>query len=333
MPSRHRNYLQTQHYSAVNNGLVTYLDERSVPLWVMHESAFPGPCNVVHEKYALHTGKWFRSVDPSSNFRNYIGVPRSPSGLVNLKKQVQEAISSLNWGKLPSSTEAGIIQILAEIDDTISIFTVKFWKQLSYGSFTWGVMPFVSELLAVSKAVRNLSLDLEHFLYEDELTVEVSDEYLSGRTYTSAIGNCKVRKTGHADISFQHNLSILFDRVGFHPDLATAWDLVPASFLVDYLLPIGDYLQSFRQGGWVKAAIFKGWITAKYSLDLTFHGREDTFEPLDIGIGKYTRFERWHDQNQVLYYNEKSPDFELKIPSLREMFNILYVKTSLGKRF
>lgn len=190
----------------------------------------------------------------------------------------------LNWHKLLTSSEYGLIQGLAELDDSIAIFRRKFWQEISYGSFTWGVLPFFSELNALVEQARNFNNRAADNLqqYEDQEVYSVSDTTSYPRSYggtetVSINGQVTRRLTGYITIPYSPILEA-YDRLGFHPDLATAWDLVPASFLVDVLLPIGEALEAYSDRGWIKAVNFRGWETIHY---------EGTFSPISRQGGPY----------------------------------------------
>ena len=149
--------------------------------------------------------------------------------------------------------------------------------------------------------------------------------------FVSSTGHCVVRKTGVADISFQHPGSIALDWLGFHPDLATAWDLIPFSFVIDYLLPIGDYLESFRSGGWVKTAYFSGWLTLRFKLDLIWHGFVPGYMEFTTDVGRYERFVRSYSP-MALVVPTTPGALDLQVPSFRQLFNMLYLAIQQGKR-
>jgi hypothetical protein len=48
---------------------------------------------------------------------------------------------------------------------------------------------------------------------------------------------------------------LVLDIIGFHPDLATLWELVPMSFLVDWFIPVGDFLDTINSRGWIKPVL------------------------------------------------------------------------------
>lgn len=287
----------------------------------------PGPCD--HLKSSLtsydlvHRSSGERlSMKGATGFvwENYSFSPSRQ----HLLSHVSTAMSSFDWGKLPSSSEFGLIQFFAELDDTIGIFALKFWKSLSYGSVTWGLMPFVSELKALLKSIENLSADLSQFSYEDSQNVQVP--MLSSQTpglpyyFETTYNSAKLRKTGSGDISFQHPGSIFLDQIGFQPDLATAWDLIPLSFVVDYFLPIGDFLDSLRSGGWVQVMYFTGWVTLKY--DFTVKHYNTDYIPSMNHSYDAKGFVRVHS-NDVFTVENEAPTLEA--PSFRELFNTLYI--------
>lgn len=208
------------------------------------EDNSPGPCFCNHWKVKplTFTVPW-SAPGYTTKYTNYPLVPSvDPMSVVRAK------LNTLDWGKLPSSSEFQIIEILAEIDDTISMFALKFWRQLSYGSFTWGVIPFLNDCKALIDTVNGLAKNLANFDYETSDVTSIASEPLWSTNdyyFTSFHGTVRFRKTGFSDISFQNPASIALDRLGLHPDLATAWNLIPFSFVVDYILPIGDFLESF----------------------------------------------------------------------------------------
>lgn len=297
--------------------------------------AVPGPCNVIHTRQGRldYNGLSFDAV---SSFDTYevFNHPWVPQNLLSLRALLDKQTQSLDWEKLPSSSTFGLLQIIAEIDDTIAMFTSRFWRQLSYGSFTWGVIPFVSDLHAVCDAVSNLAKDIRAFSYEDSYSTEhVSEPYNWGlygqQMKTRTVSKLECRLTGDADISFQNPASRALDWLGFHPDLATAWDLIPFSFVVDYLLPIGDFLESFRQGGWVKVALFNGWISRK----LIVHCDIESTRPPTVGrrirftSKPYVEYSRFNGR-QVLVVPPASDLPEFKVPSFTQLFNMLYLTVS-----
>lgn len=284
------------------------------------ESSYPGSCNC---KHFIHPTIHYK-ITNNEGRTDSVGFCRDLTSYV--EAYATELGTLLNWGKLPSSTKAGIIQILAEIDDTIAIFTKKFWTQLSYGSWTWGVVPFVHELLAVIDAVNALGTDLSKLAYEDSYSRFVQDVQVTNWTAANIYADFTFdfHLAGKADMSFQHPGSVALDWLGLHPDLATAWDLIPLSFVVDYLFPLGDWLQSFRQGGWVKAVYFTGWQSYTCKVDCKVVPGGWTLLSSSCESGVYYARSR---SGTVLTVDTSSvfdlPDFTF--PTFRQLFNMLYL--------
>lgn len=285
----------------------------------------PGPC--YHVKSGTFSGRfqhrhspfWY-SLSNASSFQWESDTITKP--ITHAYNSVSSQLSALDWDNLPTSTAFGLIQFFAELDDTLAMFARRFWTSLSYGSITWGVLPFVAELRALLEALRRRFTDLSAFSYEDQASVSIPSFSTSGYGtswgYKYTYGPCVVRKTGVADMSFQDPISVLLDRIGFHPDLATVWDLVPLSFVVDYLFPIGDLLDNIRPGGWVQAVYFRGWTTVKFSYSWE-HKNVDWLADYGTDVEVFTR----SFGSNVLIVQPDSIDIDL--PSFRELFNMLYL--------
>lgn len=285
------------------------------------ESSYPGSCACTHWKADSLN---IRTVAPNGSVETFIGHPADPC-LNSLLSQVQESLYALNWDKLPTSTGAGLIQLIAEFDDTVAAFTLKFWRSLSYGSFTWGVLPLVSDLKAIGKALSNLNKALEDFNYADSFDVNLtSPQNTDGVSFRIQSGTATVRKSGRGDISFQHPGALALDKLGFHPGLATVWDLVPLSFLIDYILPIGDFLSSYETSGWVQAIWFKGWVTidATYQVvfDHTYPGYTGNYPTASV-----TTFIRFPYIGTLTEVPHRSDPPGLALPTLKQLFDLLYV--------
>lgn len=291
-----------------------------------------GPGNCEHYKFAPAVWVNTAGLEPWGYRPGMEYVPSQwESGHMSVPP---ELLRSLNRSKLPSTTEAGLLQIIAELDDTIAMFALKFWKKLSYGSLTWGVMPFVQDVQAILKAIQNMDNLFKNIQYEDQIIHKIPDRefpfyswngspYLIHRLFD---GEVKVRFTGSVDMEQVNSFLQSMDFLGLHPDLATAWDLVPLSFIIDYFVPIGSFLESFQ--GWVRSVPFKGWTTVKTSYKFEEvvppapwwgrpHGKTTT--------GMVKRFVRY---NRPLTLTVPPFSYSPELPSLIQLFNTLYVLRS-----
>lgn len=293
----------------------------------------PGPGACSHVQYPLVSYRQTLNSDPrvKTEHKNF---PINVGPAVSLA--MKACGPTLSWDKLPTSTQFGLLQLIAEIDDTIAMFTMKFLRSMTYGSFTWGVLPFISEVKAILQALENAQKSWDIVKYRDSGPISWKGDvnltsWSSFNIHATAIsGQWSV--SGEADMSFQNPLSKFLDFIGLHPDLATAWDLVPLSFVIDWILPIGDFLSQFRQGGWVKTVYFTGW--SSYRIDSVSL----------VGVqGNGWKTSGFTYDGGKFYYRSQTPlvlippevsmrPLDPNLPSPREAFNMFYLALS-GRRF
>lgn len=236
----------------------------------------------------------------------------------------EERLNYLDWGKLPSSSEFSVIQILAELDDTLAMFAARFWRALSYGSWTWGVLPFISDVKALLRTIANLGTRLSAVKFEQKHLISLDYSTTSLRW----VGRATVYHSGVIDYSFADQALVLLDRIGLHADLSVAWDLIPFSFVVDYILPIGDFLDSLKQGGWVKVVSFTGIRSIKLKASYYRKVYNDSNPWEEAPYGYYTR-----GPVRTLLTTELPPnDWAIEVPTFLEMFNMFYLFISQLRR-
>jgi hypothetical protein len=257
--------------------------------------------------------------------------------------------AELNWKKLNTSSEYGLIQAFAEFDDTLALFTTRFWKQLSYGSLTWGVLPFVSEVKALVAQGKSLLERLENAAqdYEDEFKKTFTGQ-ANHISYTTGGSSAPTEITYEYDLEVTHRLTgmtnlphdsnailELLDRAGFHPDALTAWDLVPLSFAVDWFLPIGDWLEAASDRGWIKSVIFTGWYTVKVEGTINYVSRNQPSNVSGMMTGShkveyfYREFRKFTHLADGL---DELPAVSLKTPSLKNVGNSFYLFLGRGSK-
>lgn len=237
-------------------------------------------------------------------------------------------LKELDWANLPSSTEANIITFLAEIDDTIAMLTTKFWRQLSYGAVTWGIVPLIDEIKSGLKAIDNIAQSIDGTHYEAE-TSDFTDIELwapRGRPYQYYKGKRTTVFHAYGKAYYKGlEFSAFLDRLGFHPDPATLWELVPFSFVVDYIFPIGKFLEGLRRGGWVKAVYFNGTVSAKVHSDGYMYAPPwmgPIYTPKEVPY-EYTSYFRYPQSSVLVAPEAELPTFEL--PTFEEAYNMAYL--------
>lgn len=233
----------------------------------------------------------------------YIAAPVFDS--IPYMQEMSKYQNSLNWKKLSTSNDLQILQLLAEWDSTLALFTTKLAASQAYGAYKWGLVPLMNDVNAVLSTMRNVSKD----------PPGLNQKYTDTNTYTKTfqIGGpgssidaelkitMKTKFDGHvvmetkSDGMFSH-ASILnaYDMVGFHPKLSVIWDLVPLSFFVDRFIDIGGAIERFEpQTGWVKFARFSGWKMVTYTIEEKVH-RHGIYTPLN-GCAQYKVFSRTYE--------------------------------------
>jgi len=244
-------------------------------------------------------------------------------------------LTELDWANLPTSTELNIIVLLAEIDEILATLTWKFWRQLSYGAITWGIVPLISEIESGLKAIRNIGKTIDGTQYE------ATTYSTTVNTYGDVVGYPRMEWKVTQSIKYHANgkayyddlvISSMLDRLGFHPDLATLWELVPFSFVVDYIFPIGKFLEGLRRGGWVKAVYFDGWVSA--SVNTTGHMSAPSwaswkYVPKQVPF-EYNTYYRFPHSSVLVAPEATLPQFEL--PTFEEVFNMAYLANKKLRR-
>lgn len=321
--SRHRRKHIEQMYKS---GVTGEIRRSLVCMESMLESHYPGSCAVSHAQSpptSFSVPVTGHSPDTYSNFCTSL-ADVSHSDWSAIRSAVSKSLTQLDWQKLPSSSQFSIINFIAELDETLLMFTRRFWRQLSYGSLTWGVMPFVSDLRALLQTIRNVRAGLQSFAYEASHDCPIEKLRIDHTVCTHSIvsGNVRVHHVGHCKVAEDSQLQQWIDVLGFHPDLATAWDLLPLSFVVDYFLPIGSYLESFRSG-WLSSVPFGGWSSAKYTLVVEFHSTPPCYNSDIVSTrSQLSRFDRWYGMDTLTV---QTGGFTWEGPSITELFNTLYI--------
>jgi hypothetical protein len=229
-----------------------------------------------------------------------------------------------------------IIPFIADIDGTIAMFSKKFLRDISYGAFTWGVLPFLSDLRALAQSLMDLYTGLKNYPRCTRVRRRVSyskafayeDTFALGVDYPIQQIEAQISVNGvitfyPPDLSKPLNrLRLLLDEIGFHPDLKTAWDVIPLSFVLDYFIPIGDLLESLHPRGWGSYHYdFSGYLTAK--------GRYTTAwtsqifgQPRSLYVPSTWEFYEREFRSTALSNNE---GVSFETPSLKELFNTTYL--------
>lgn len=246
--------------------------------------------------------------------------------------------------KFIRNNQFDLLPFLAELDDTLSMFSLKFIKSISYGSFTWGIMPFLNDVRALTDSYKDITLGFEHYVratlpverVESNYRFYNSDLFLDGSGITgTCLGTARVcaAATAQLDTAYEkiNRMYFLLDELGANPDAAAVWDALPLSFVVDYFVNIGDVLESFHPRGWVDY----NWDAYGYhSIKGTFqHDVRDQAgnNTLLITSGDFYLRSGLRPVTVMSRSNSVVTDVTFKSPSLRQWFNVAYLFTFLGR--
>lgn len=315
------------------NGGAQYLNGAVVSEVISDQARGPGPC--VHHKYSLYTGSC--GTGPSTTLHTATNMPCenwAVGATEAVLARTHKLANDLEWSKLPTSNQFGLLQFLAELDDSLAIFTKKFIERLSYGSVTWGVLPFLSDIEALLLQIERLvsGIDFSQSAYCSTQTLGESFKYRANGIEWTVNFRAVQRNMGFVALpgSFR-DLSTLYDLLGFRPSLATAFDLIPFSFVLNWVSGVGDFLENLRVSeGWTAQVYFKGWSSTKIDwtvsngVVLPEHGWVVNPPCVWQNVSYLRSF-----GDRILNDLEFKPSVEwVKLPSIKNVFNMFYLAFS-----
>lgn len=244
-------------------------------------------------------------------------------------------VSLFKHKKLPTSNDLDLLTSLAEFDDTVAMLARP--TKPTYGSVKWGWMPLVSDIMAVNDAAaavkashldgnrRTSSYNATHQIQKNSVDVIVNDN-----TYFHQ-WDVKVKHIG--SITYENDILAFYDYMGFHPSPKILWDLVPLSFAVDYILPIGDMLKAITPSkGWVKSANFTGWvvITAKVTEKCK---PNESWISMPTDLCERTFVTRTYHSGIALESKQIPRSIQpLKTPTYEQIFDLTYLADAFYQR-
>lgn len=242
----------------------------------------------------------------------------------------------LNWKKLPTSNQFDILTTLAEFDDAIALFGKKFISSLSYGGYKWGWTPLLNDVSAVNNAanaVKNSILEGNRrsnpYNTTDKYIVKVQPFVVQTGYMLHQVAEISVKFSGY--ITYENDVCAFYDYMGFHPSPKLFWDLVPMSFAIDYVLPIGDALSNITPTkGWVKHANFTGWrVTTIKMLNIRkpIAGSALLTTSSDL-VSNEKIVDRTYCRGTVLSEKTMQKNMDFKIPDFSQSLDIAYLAKS-----
>lgn len=180
------------------------------------------------------------------------------------------------------------INFFLELGDVSGM--IKSLDKYRYVDYQFGISPMIGDIknihnaLSTSIAAINSRLDAyakpvpfrlarTYHTGASKLVSEWSYRNL-GRT-VNYDGNFKCAFNGTVKVElpllsrYNRDYTIWLDQIGFHPDLATVYEAIPFSWMVDWFVPVGDYLESLSSS-WLNPSIyFDGSFSCTYTASTT----------------------------------------------------------------
>lgn len=244
-----------------------------------------------------------------------------------------------------SNNDFELITLLADLDGTLGMFTLDFWKKLSkagfsdkYNTFSYGVLPFIADLKALQASLGDLfgggiqaGIEKLHRLKtsRQKFTLDYDNGFERVHLDGTLVFKGQWSQNGGPPDS-KDFLPILIDELGIHPDLGTVWDVIPLSFVVDYFIPVGGFIDSIHPRGWFKPTFtFSGYVSCSWKSSshwgTNFIATPDT--PLELK--QFVRNHLWN--GNVPSSRPKLPDW--KAPSAKELFNTAMLSRAISGVF
>lgn len=313
------------------NGNINWNFEFDVSLETMTDwTVKPGSLSVIKDDIRNLTYTWWSGRRPQVgqlNSVSFTGVGYWMDPAVTMYTWTPY-VNSFKHKKLPTSSSLDVLVSLAEFDDTVAMLARP--KRPTYGSVKWGWLPLVNDIMAISDAGANVKKSVldgnkrvsqynaTHKIQKNSVDVRFGDWLVHHRW------EVEVKHIG--TVSYENDILAFYDYLGFHPSPKVLWDIVPFSFALDYILPIGDILKKLSpQKGWVKAVNFTGWqiITAKVT-EIT---KYDTYvSNVSDNLGSRTYVTRNYLSGVMLESMSIPRSVPvLKAPNLEQIFDIAYL--------
>lgn len=113
-------------------------------------------------------------------------------------------------------------------------------------TYSFGIKPLIKSLVDLGKRLNSLRDEHAQLRYRHGVTVPLENKYfpLFGGVYFS--GYCRIRRT--YTFSMADPMQYMLSQLGLANPAVVAWELVPWSFVVDWVFPVCDFLAGFTSG-------------------------------------------------------------------------------------
>lgn len=242
-----------------------------------------------------------------------------------------------------------ILPFVYELDETIAMFCLDFFKNFSYGAYNWGLNPLIADLKGLFATLTDLfgGIDLEKELnnftkfpqswnIHPPYPISLPNYGVSGVSVGLLAGDFEVITWGGISCEIPQidplllSAQIFLEEIGFHPDLLTIWSLTPLSFVLDYFLPIADLIERIHP---------RSWFNPKFCIGGPFviKGRNLVVQRRETFYSKVYQYPHFTDcfyqyrskENEKAVAVGKIPPVTWNAPSLLQVFNTSYIANAM----
>jgi hypothetical protein len=245
-------YMDTSYYSNVSNPSKYLKDWSELTPALCKQMFDEGSIYGQNKEYGPYYGPLYMSKSaPSLSFSN---IRSSFNALVNyLLRGLSFPLKEVHFGNLAmdasSQVNANSVNMIAFLKDlrhpTEMIPKLKNLRKLktiadNYLTVEYGILPTISDLQSIRQALEGIKpyVDRNGF-----------STYNASYRDSSTAGNTTYSLEQHIKIAIEDedsDLIQLLNRIessGFAPTFQNIWDLVPYSFVIDWFIDIGDFLE------------------------------------------------------------------------------------------
>lgn len=192
-----------------------------------------------------------------------------------------------DWSLLNAGLEASEIPaLLGSIGESLTS-TLRSLRNRNFLEYQFGLVPIMNDLYSLFENLRRAN---EVSPYRQAAAGQPSRYSMTRvlpmpRSFRVDIGGssntflqcsvsyAKLRAVGSLIVSYPEvsralmDLYELLDILGIHPDLGTWWDATAFSWLIDWIVPVGDAIESLHRRGWTNPNVYvTGSLSTKVSI-------------------------------------------------------------------
>lgn len=203
----------------------------------------------------------------------YVAIPVFDQAKVRFDRKLRDYV---NYKLIGLQEKFSSINFFLELGDVGGM--IKSLNKYRYVDYAFGIKPFLDDVKNISSRMTESisAINARLNAYMSPMPINITRKLPVGDTFVTSMGSStRVMFTGTVTCRFKglvrielpllsrdnRDYTLWLDQIGFHPDLSTAWEAVPFSWMIDWFLPIGKHLDDMSRP-WLDPAIF---LTGNFS--------------------------------------------------------------------